>query len=514
MTQFRIIFYTSAISIYPADEAIPYLNPLFKMLKYDDQFNCGAEKILGYMIEEDTNTIFITRGVNVKYVERLLMNYIELNHRAYEPQDMLNKYDEIVPPRNDNQADVINFISSQGPFSNDINESQLFVEMAPGFGKTYCTTVGAFKYGKKCFIIAHKENIIQQWAETLVDKAGFKEDRIYRISAKELYEARLPENKLDYDVFLCLHASVRNAMKAMTVKECENAMFNLGIGLKVVDEAHLNFGNTILMDLCFHVPRNLYLTATAGRSIDKENTIFRKVFSKAKFYKPSSLALIHENKKWIDYHVVHINTFVSKGVEKYRLIGTRGMTTAKYGTCIVQPDKSRSYINCTLDIIRECFKKYDFAKVLVLLPTIELCGIFEKEILELNHDESFKFSLKVGTIHSGNSKDYNEDCKSKDVICSTIQSSGTGTDIKGLTAVICMSPFVSKITAEQVMGRLRYNGYQLDYYDIINDSLTIDKIWQESRARTLKQIASKTEHITWSSTESGDNNGENGTASK
>lgn len=509
-------FYSSAISIYPADEAEAYLNPLFKMLKYDDQFNGGSEKVLGYIIEEDTNTLYVTRGVNTKFVERLLMNYTEFIHKPYEPEDMMYSYDEIVPPRDENQADVIDFISSQGPFKEDINESQLFVEMAPGFGKTYCTTVGAFRYGKKCFIIAHKENIIQQWAETLVEKAGFREDRIHRISAKELYDARLPENKLDYDVFLCLHASVRNAIKAMTINECEQAMKNLGIGLKVVDEAHLNFGNTILMDLCFHVPRNLYLTATAGRSVDRENTIFHKVFSKAKFYKPSSLSLIKETKKWVDYTIVHINTHVPKGVETYRLIGNRGMTTAKYGTVIVQPDKSRSYIGCTLDIIKTCFNKYDFSKILVLLPTIQLCNIFEEEITNLNYDESFKFSVKVGTIHSGNSKDYNEDCKSKDIICSTIQSSGTGTDIKGLTAVICMSPYTSHITAEQVMGRLRYNGYQLDYYDIVNDSLTIDKMWLEARYKTLGKLAYKTRHISWTpNIESGDKNEESsGSSSK
>ena len=57
------------------------------------------------------------------------------------------------------------------------------------------------------------------------------------------------------------------------------------------------------------------------------------------------------------------------------------------------------------------------------------------------------------------------------MIVTTIGSCGTGTDIPGITAIISCSPYVSKITAMQVFGRIRYCGKICDYYDIEDDGV-------------------------------------------
>ena len=82
-----------------------------------------------------------------------------------------------------------------------------------------------------------------------------------------------------------------------------------------------------------------------------------------------------------------------------------------------------------------------------------------------------------------------EVAKNADVIVTTIGSCGTGTDIPGITAIISCSPYVSKITAEQVFGRIRYCGKICDYYDIYDTSVQLDVFWWKSRSKTLKHLA-------------------------
>ena len=44
------------------------------------------------------------------------------------------EYEEIIPPRNDEQVDVINFISGQFHHQDNIDKPQLFLVKNPGFG--------------------------------------------------------------------------------------------------------------------------------------------------------------------------------------------------------------------------------------------------------------------------------------------------------------------------------------------------------------------------------------------
>jgi type I site-specific restriction endonuclease len=117
--------------------------------------------------------------------------------------------------------------------------------------------------------------------------------------------------------------------------------------------------------------------------------------------------------------------------------------------------------------------------------------------MELNNDDSFEYSLDIKTINSHNSKSENEHNKKADVIVTTVQSLGTGSDIKGVTDIICCSPMVSKIVVKQVIGRIRYINKKCHYFDIVDMSVPADIYWWKSRSRTLKSLAMKYEHRAW-----------------
>ena len=101
-------------------------------------------------------------------------------------------------------------------------------------------------------------------------------------------------------------------------------------------------------------------------------------------------------------------------------------------------------------------------------------------------------------MHSRNSKSDNDYAKHADIIVTTIGSAGTGTDIPGITDIICCSPFVSRVTCSQVFGRIRYIPKKCHYYDIYDESVLMDKIWMKARSKTLRPLALNSYNLYWS----------------
>lgn len=365
---------------------------------------------------------------------------------------------------------------------------------------TFCAGVGLCKLKMKTLIIMHRDNLRRQWMNSLFNMNGLTSKEVHEIdSSEELYNIALGKLHLDYDVYLMTHATFRAGInRIQKMKDVMNITKNLGIGLKIIDEAHLEFRDTLIMDSCFNVKRNLYLTATAGRSAKDENSIFRHVFSSAIFYKPSLMLTSNMPKKWVNYTTVEIDTHCKPNIYKYRVAGGKGMNGPSYGKWVIQYDKNNTHFKCIVDLLKLAFEKDQYSKVLVFLPLIDLCeecAYFLKR--KLDNDKDFTYDLDIRTICSKNSKKDNEYAKKSDVIITTIQSCGTGTDIKGITTIISCSPYVSRITCQQVFGRIRYNGKIGDYYDIYDASVPMDRFWLKSRNKTFKQLALNVKHITW-----------------
>ena len=369
---------------------------------------------------------------------------------------------------------------------------------------TFCSGVGLCKLKMKTLIIMHRDALRRQWLDSLFNMNGLSTKEVHEIDSSEELEA-IAKGKLhpDYDVYLMTHATFRAGLnRIQKLRYVMNITKNLGIGLKIIDEAHLEFRDTLIMDFCFNVKRNLYLTATAGRSGKDENSIFRHVFSDATFYKPSVLLTSNAPKKWVNYTTVEVNTHCKPNIYKFRVAGGKGMNPASYGKWVIQYDKKNTHFKCLEDLIKISYEKDPYAKILVFLPLIDLCEecvYFLKT--HLDRDRDFDYDLDIRTICSKNSKKDNEYAKKSDIIVTTIQSCGTGTDIKGITTIISCSPYVSKITAQQVFGRIRYIGKIGDYYDIYDSSIPMDRFWLKSRYKTFKHLALNVKHISWSDDE-------------
>lgn len=345
----------------------------------------------------------------------------------------------------------------------------------------------------------HRDSLRNQWMNSLYKMNGLTTDQVHEISSsQELYDIA---NGYDpgYDVYLMTHATFRAGLKRIgDFNKASKIPKVLGIGLKIIDEAHLEFRDTLIMDFIFNVKRNLYLTATDGRSSKSENAIFKHVFENTTFYKPSSLLTENTPRKWVEYNVVAINTHAKASTVKYKIEGFRGMSAVSYGKFCIQIDKNHTHFKCCRDILKMVFERDPSSKVLVFLPLIDLCTEATYFFIKsLNYDKDFPYDLNIKTINSHNSKQENEDNRHADVIVTTIGSCGTGTDIPGITTIISCTPIVSKVNARQIFGRIRYCGKPCYYYDLYDESVKMDKIWLKVRAKVYSPLATKTNYITW-----------------
>lgn len=133
MTQFKVTVRATSITVYPGEGALYPLQSLLNLLTYEDEY-VEETKTLGYILDSDTDTLYLHKGVDLNYLKRLLVNVEFVNDPYDDYDEMKFEYEEIIPPRNDEQVDVINFISGQFHHQDNIDKPQLFLVKNPGFG--------------------------------------------------------------------------------------------------------------------------------------------------------------------------------------------------------------------------------------------------------------------------------------------------------------------------------------------------------------------------------------------
>lgn len=498
---FKVTIRATSITVQPGNDSLLPLAPLLDQHEYEDEYQ-DTTKVLGYMMDTDRDILYLHKGVSIDYLRRLLGD-VEFSYDLYDPyKQMTYEFEEAFPPKDEDQEDVIKFLAGKPPYQSNIDESQLFLVKTGGFGKTFCAGYAMGELGLKTLIIMHRDSLRSQWMKSLFDLNGYSSKEVYELtSSAELEAIANGQLQLNYDIFLMTHATFQAACNR--IHDCEkihNITKNLHIGLKIIDEAHLYFRDTLLIDFLFNVKRNIYLTATDGRSSKDEDAIFRHVFSKAVYYR--KISVVTEAKhpdKWVEYVVVDIDTKCKPAVYKYRVNGGRGMSAVSYGKWVIQYDKKQTHFKVCRDILKEIYTNEPTAKVIVFMPLIDLCTECAYFLnMQLNNDPTFEYNLDIKTVNSHNSKSDNEyNKRSADVIVTTVQSLGTGSDIKGITDIINCSPIVSKIVVKQVLWRIRYIPKPCHYYDIVDKSVPMDCHWWNARKRTLQSMTTKYSHIAW-----------------
>lgn len=460
-----------------------------KIEKFLSKYDTNTHKYIpiGYYIER--GVLYLPRGINLSMLQHEFGTIPTIVNTCDKNEKISTKIKMLFEPRDRIQEESIDFLTSKNQFAKGNSCSQFGLNLDTGDGKTYCMIHGIANLNMKAIIITHKSRLKSQWKEEFLTKTNIDENRIIDISGGQVID-KIMNDKLEGDIYLVNHqtlysyARISDASFNCSPEDLERLQLlredyastgeekyakeitkiekkygitgdsydwsrireffkKIAVGVKVIDEAHKFFENTLMLDFFSNVKRSYYLTATFTRSDPKEVRIFERAFSN--LYRFGEETLNYEEKrKHIVFVVVYYHSYPSL-VEKRSVSTSYGFSAYKFIDYALK--ESNDSLMKVLYRILDSSDRLK-GKTLVVSPKKESVDYIANKIRE-NTDKS------VGSVHSSYSKAENDESIKCDIISSTIKSIGEGDNIKGLRKLINLEPVGSKALADQLRGRLR-----------------------------------------------------------
>ena len=432
----NVFIYSTRIEITPYEEGD--YEEIERMCSYYDP-NLHRRIPAGYCITD--NKIIIPRGVSLLTLKRITGAIPTVCMNTEKKAYMKYQYEMKTEPRDNDQRQAIEFLTSEGEFANYKKYSQFALNLETGYGKTYCMIHSLLKLKYRCIIILHQEKIKKQWMKELEDKTTMNMNRVLNINGSQVMN-KIIDGDNDYDIFLCNHQSITAFASKYGWDKVTELFDAMSVGVKVYDEAHLCFKNILYIDFFTNVARNYYLTATFNRSDPKEISLFKRTFANTIRFGEN----IHKRKHVI-YNFVFYNSNPT-GKDKISIKTPRGVSSYLYADYCFKKDMYHTLEGVLYKVLNRAITFS--GRTAIVVPKIENV-IYLKEQIEKRYP-----NFKIGTIISKNTDEENEYTKkNSDIIITTIKSIGTGSDIKSLRNLIIAEPHSSKTISDQLIGRLR-----------------------------------------------------------
>lgn len=434
MAEIRV-FHTH-IEVYPYEKGdCPEVE---RMLSKYDPVTHKREDI-GFFIQNDI--LYLPRGINASLLEGWF-NSTPTPVLKCDPFTKIKKGVAKFDAKSRMQENAIKFLCSEDDYKYSGWYSQFGLNLDTGDGKTYSAITAILKLKMKAIIITHRERLKSQWEETLRDKTTFPMENYCNISGTDVMES-IMKGKINAEIYMVNHQTINAYARVHGWSAIREFFKKIKVGIKVIDESHLFFESTLMIDFFSNVSKSFYLTATFGRGDSSEIGIYKRAFSSMVRFGEETINY-EEKRKHIIFVVVYFTSHPEYGM-------VPNLKT-KYGF------SSYKYIDYELSESNDTLRKVLYrildqtshleGKTMILSPKIETVDIIAKNIKD-------RFETSVGTIHSINNESLNNDAKNKRIISSTIKSVGEGVDIPGLRILINLEPIAGKSLADQVRGRLR-----------------------------------------------------------
>jgi superfamily II DNA or RNA helicase len=293
----------------------------------------------------------------------------------------------------------------------------------------------------KAIVITHNDNIKEQWKSSMLKMTDLDEESICNIDGSATIKKLLKMKKLPYKVYLINHRSIQSYAKKEGWMAITELFEKLKVGVKVFDEAHLEFDNLMKTDLYTNVKKTIYLTATFQRSDYREDKVFSMCFKNIPMFGKETR---DEKRKHIVYMAVKFNTrpdFQTQALIK----GRHGFDRNRYIDYELQQPLFYKVIQYVLDYISD-----QEGKILILFSKNDAIDqVYDYLQKNLNSDRT------IGKYNSTVSDEEKRNALGADIILSTPKSLGTGSDIPGLRFNIVTEQYSSPTSASQMSGRLR-----------------------------------------------------------
>ena len=449
----------------------------YRLSVYDNVYH--RIEFIGLDYDPKRKILYLPNSINKKKIEN---NYktknLILEDMKLDPKTKI-KFNLKCPPKDDLQIKTIDFLVCRGNYTGNMFYPKLMLSLDTGSGKTYCVLNAISQIGLKTAVILPNYTLIERWVKEIKKVTDIKEDEVYIISGQNSLK-KIKSKTKDKKIILISHSTINRFGTDYGWDKVHKLFKLMKIGIKVYDEAHMQFKNIIKIDLHTNTYKTFYLTATAGRSILKENIIFNSVFSNV----PSLVSYTKSREEnHIDMIIIKYNSNPTYN-ERTLCKTIKGFSASKFMK--YNMGSGRLHFERALEIVMNTIlTNKTKGRVLILLGTVNM----------IYHIKCFleqSYPILKGQIgiycHDVSKKEKEDTFNNKYIMLSTYKSLGTGSDIVGLKYVVMTEPYSSKLIAKQCPGRLREHGW---YFELVDSGFN-DCVRQfESRKKILIKKSNK-----------------------
>jgi superfamily II DNA or RNA helicase len=382
------------------------------------------------------NDLYFPSSIGVEQIKKHFPNKeVVYNYKSkFKPSQVT--YNMKYGPRDDLQKNSINFLMKMK--NDDIRKRLL--SLSTGKGKTYITINVISKYKKKPFIIVDTLELAFQWKKEFLKHTDLEENDIIILSGAEIVEKekKEPSGK----IYIAIHRTLTNMLDE-DYNSINLLMNKLKIGIRVFDEAHVNFKNVCMINSLSNVEYTIFLTATPSRSNYTDDHLYGKVMRRIPYF--NGKGIYGER-----YHTVVLFKMDSKpSLDEQLASKTKyGFSAGKWASNL----ENESY-EIFLRVVLNIFEKFKLEerkkKIAIMLPTISL-------IKKLKNDLDKNINLSTGLFIGEIKKSEREEALKQNIILTNDKMFDKGIDVQDLEILINFIPFGSLVKTEQIMGRLRY----------------------------------------------------------
>ena len=438
-------------------------------------------KGIGY--DNDKKILTLPRGLDIYWLEKTLNAEAEVDY-SYDDFDYVSEPIMIKNmPRDNEQIEALQFILGKGKYHHNTEKSQLGINLNTGKGKTYVTVFAISHWLVRSMVIANTKGILEQWKDRILEYTDIKPREIYVIEGSNSIDRLYTKDLTQYKIYLASHATIKSYGDRHGWDKITKLFKYLKIGIKVYDEAHLNFDNILEIDFHTDTYKNLYLTATPKRSSQNEDQIYQLAFKNM-----PKIDLFNEDKDpHTQYIAMHFNSKPSPDVIS-RCKNNFGFNRLAYIDWVVDNERFLNFAYVLMDKVFNLTK--DGTKALIYIGTNKAISKFYEFLI--NAYPQYKHQIGIYTsIIPDNEK---EDMLNKRIILSTTKSCGAAMDISGLkVTVVLAEPFRSEVLTRQTLGRTRANNTL--YIDCIDDGFFYCKSYFNSKKPIFNKYATKCTNI-------------------
>lgn len=428
---------------------------------------------IGMVYETENKILKIPTGVSANWLSQITDRPVDIIYETDPYEKMSLRLSTF--PRSELQEEAISFLAGKGEFKNYSKYSQLILNLDTAEGKTFIAIALAVIKRLKTIVIVNSKAIMHQWADKFKQYTDIDENSICNISGSSMCQSIInnPKKYSNYKVFIVIHDTIRSFGDSHGWENVHELFKAIKVGIKIYDEAHLEFTNIIKINSYSDTKYTYYLTATFGRSELSENRVYKFSFMNIPKYiqrqrteylgKPyiKYISLLYKSNPTLDDIARLKNKYGFKWSEytKYQLIHDE-------------------YFYSNIDLMVKKFTVDKRFKTLLLIGTID--GIEDvADFIKNKYPD-----ITVGVYHSKINPNNKIKALEADLIISTSKSLGVGADIPGLRALINTESFKSNIIVEQIVGRLRRPKDDLPCYYIEIVDKAFRTITSQYRARS------------------------------